>query len=100
MTALLSGLHATNVKHRDSIIERGLLPASPAVGRPFGIYVFSDDHSYDHPAYNSRCVWCRPRWADLWRVGYFGPARFDQYVMNALILLDRPQLVTLITGHN
>lgn len=99
MTALLVSYHASNPKHRDSILQRGLLPASPARGRPFGVYVYSDDHSFDHPGFNSRVVWECAKWADLWLVAYFGRATIDQYVLNALILLDPVTDITLVTGY-
>lgn len=100
MTCLLVAYHSTNRKNRDTIVEFSLLPAQPQRGRPFGVYVFREDFSFNHASWNSSCWWSVAERADLWRVAYFGRACMDQYVINGMVLLDRVTSVTLVTGHN
>lgn len=95
MTALLSGLHASHRKCRESIYRRGLLPSQPNPSRPYGVYIFREDGGFDHPMRGSRLMWGWGAGQDVWRVGYFGPLTIDEYVGNALVLLESPQLSQL-----
>lgn len=101
MTALLVGLHASQYRHRPGIERHGLLPNQPAINRPFGVYIFTEDGSFDHVTYSrgGRVRWSSHRGQDLWSVSYFGPATPDAYVENGLVLLDRVIAVTLVTGN-
>lgn len=95
----LIAYHATRRACRDSIQRDGLLCRSPAGGRPYGVYIFSDD--LDHPTFSrGRCLrWGSHPVQDLWQVAYIGRLTEDRYVENALICLDSipPSAITLIT---
>lgn len=94
----LVACHATRNACRHGIQAFGLLP-NKLPGRPYGVYVFRSDHGFDHLGWNSRCEWTVTPGQDLWRVAYIGPVMEDQYVCNALILLDTVDHVTLVTGN-
>lgn len=94
------GYHATREACRASIREIGLLCSQPQRGRPFGVYVYRDDGSFDHLGWNSLCVWdCGPK-EDLWECAYIGPLTEDTYVLNAMIFLEPVKHVTLVTGNS
>lgn len=82
----LVAYHVTRTACRDSIQEYGLLP-NRLPGRPYGVYVFRGDDSFDHLGWNSTCVWHDSPASDLWEVTYIGPLMPDRYVLNAMILL-------------
>lgn len=67
--------------------------------RPYGVYAFRDDGSFNHLGYNSRAIWERWDNADLWEIAYIGPLMIDQYVLNGMILLGTVDHVTLVTGN-
>lgn len=93
------GYHATRDACRRSIKRDGLIAMMPTGYRPMGVYVFRDDGSFDHPGFNSKCVWeWEPR-QDLWEAAYIGPLMEDEYVLNALIFLENVEHVTLVTGN-
>lgn len=94
----LVAYHATRMTCRESIQECGLLP-NGGKGRPYGVYVFRADDSFDHAGYNSRTVWSLLPRRDLWEIEYIGPFTFDPYVLNGFILLGRVDHVTLVTGN-
>lgn len=97
--------HATVRQCRESIERNGLLASPSDHGRPCGVYVYSDDGSFDHPTfsrgYYAVCRWSGPPPMDVWEVTYIGRVGVDQYVVNGLILTDpiEPQHVTLVTGN-
>jgi hypothetical protein len=89
--------HSTARRHRESIVECGLLPNRPNVRQRFGVYAYCDDCIH---VTRKRAYWCR--WDhrppnDLWQVGYVGPLRPDPYVANGLVLFERPQLLALVS---
>lgn len=55
----------------------------------------------DHPTFGRGgvCAWSHGHGQDVYEVGYFGESRHDHYVQNAWIMLDKPQLVTLVSGN-
>ena len=100
----LVALHVTRVTCRESIRQRGLIPAQPRKGRPFGVYVYTDGNDFDHTTwmrkFTSRAtVWAAGPRQDIWAVAYIGPLTVDRYVRNALIFLEKvtPEHVTLVT---
>lgn len=97
--------HETQRRHREGIQRLGLLRSEPTVSQAFGIYVYREDSSFDHPTY-AKCGGYRIRWAandraDTWRIAYCGPLTPDPFVENAMILLrdTPPEHVTLVTGN-
>lgn len=99
----LIAYHATRRACRESILRNGLLCSRPrpflGVHHPFGVYVFREDGSFDHPCM-SRTVWGHAPRQDLWEVAYIGPMMTDPYVLNAVILLLPADHVTLMAGNN
>lgn len=95
----LVAYHASNPKCRDSIRAVGLIPAQPQSSRPYGVYVFRSDGSFDHLGWNSSTEWEWWHHCDLWQAAYIGPVATDQYVLNALIFLGPVNHVTLVTGN-
>jgi hypothetical protein len=97
-------LHVTRVACRTSIQDYGIVGNAPR-GRPWGVYVFSDDIRHDP----GRPVEGGPpaRWharpgMDVWQVNYIGPMMNDTYVENGVILLESVPAtgVTLVTCNN
>ena len=97
----LVAYHATNPKCRESILRRGLLPAQPQKGRPFGVYVFRDDDAFNHPTFSrgGRLIWVVGGGQDIWEAAYIGPLTPDQYVINGMVFLGPVHHVTLVTGN-
>lgn len=95
----LVAYHVTRKACRASIEENGLLCNRPTKARPFGVYVFRWDRSFEHVTWESRSEWTFYHGQDLWEVAYIGPLMPDQYVFNALILLRPATHVTLVTGN-
>lgn len=93
------GYHATRDCCRRSIGEDGLIPSLPARGQSYGVYVFRDDGSFDHPAINSRTIWQAHRKLDVWECAYIGPVAEDRFVLNAIVFLGEVTHVTLVTGN-
>jgi len=93
--------HSTARRHREAIERYGLLCSLPNAGQHFGIYAFSDDITHPTREYRrSRKFWCY--WAhrppnDLWQIGYVGPMLPDRWVANGIVLLERPQYVSLVS---
>ena len=100
--SLLVGLHATAQRHRDGILQSGVLAAQPQKGRPFGVYTYREDGEFDHPTFSRghRVVWASGCYQDVWQVAYFGRITPDHYVTNGLVFLGNSVLVTLVTGNN
>jgi hypothetical protein len=98
----LVAYHATNRRSRTSIANRGLFPAMPAIGRPFGVYVFREDDAVTHSIFSrtQRLRWTSDRGQDVWEVSYIGPITPDHYVENGLVLLGRVTHVSLVAGNN
>lgn len=96
----LVAYHVTRNACRESIRRHGLLPGHDRRGRPFGVYVFRGDNSFDHLCINSRTEWTRAPRQDLWRVAYIGPLTHDAYVLNGFVLLGTVDNVTLVTGNH
>lgn len=90
--------HVTRHACREAILRDGLLCDRPNKGQPFGVYVFREDGSLDHPGRNSKCFWTSERSQDVWEVAYIGPMIADQYVLNGYVLLRPATMVTLVTG--
>ena len=105
----LVALHATNFRYREGIYARGLLPSQPAAIQDYGVYVFSDDDSFEHAVYSRASGglivhWACDRGQDVWQVAYIGPLCADRFVANGLVLLHRVppehvKLVTFVKGH-
>lgn len=91
--------HVTRAACRESIQANGLLPNQPTKARPYGVYVFRFDGSFHHWTWESRTEWTFYHNQDLWCVSYIGPLMLDQYVSNAMILLDVVDHVSLVTGN-
>lgn len=96
----LVAYHATRPACREGIVTNGLLPSSYPRHRPYGVYVFRMDGSFDHLCWNSRTYWDASPRADVWQVAYIGPLMIDQYVQNGMILLGTVDRVTLVTGND
>jgi hypothetical protein len=93
--------HSTARRHRETILQYGLLPNLPNASQHYGIYVFRDDCSHITREHRRpRAFWCR--WDhcppnDLWQVGYVGPLCPDQYVTNSWVLFDTPQYLSRVS---
>lgn len=83
----IAAYHATPARHREGIAKHGLLCGQPTKGRPFGVYVYRDDDSFDHPMLNNWIFWGCGGKLDKWSVSYIGPMIPDKYVSNGMILL-------------
>lgn len=92
--------HVTRPACRESIIAHGLLPNQPTKARPYGVYAFRSDGSFDHIGWNSSCEWDPHHGQDLWLAAYIGPLMIDQYVLNGFIFLGPVDHVTLVTGNH
>ena len=95
MSGLVVFHHVTYARSRESIAEFGLLPG-PVKGRPFGLYVYSDEMLHgSFSAHSVPSMWHRNKGQDSYRVAYFGELLPDNFVTNGWILLDSATLSEL-----
>lgn len=91
--------HTSPFRRRAGILRHGkIFPNEPSAAEPYGVYVYRDDGSWNHPTWNSRTVWTAGR-QDVWMIAYIGPIMMDKFVHNGMILLDVADHVTLTTGN-